>query len=93
MCQWLQQLSLLPRYQAVACRKTFMNLPTLKAQSEHSVFKSKIANVYIYVEQAIGGLKYFNILSNVMPIKCVPLNDDILKVCCALCKLLPPLWE
>ena len=67
-----------------------MNLPTLKAQSEHTVFKSKIANVHMYVEQAIGG---FNVLSNVMPIKCVPLNDDVLKMCCALCKLLPPLWE
>ena len=54
---------------------------------------SKIANVRIYVEQAIGCLKYFNILSNVMPIKCVPLSDDILKVCCALCNLLPPLCE
>lgn len=54
---------------------------------------SKIANVRIYVEQAIGRLKYFNILSNVMPISCVPLCDDILKVCCSLCNLLPPLCE
>ena len=44
---------------------------------------SKIANVCIYVEQAIGCLKYFNMLSSVMPVKCVPLCDDILKVCCA----------
>ena len=54
---------------------------------------SKIANVRIYVEQAIGRLKYFNMLSSVMPVKCVPLCDDILKVCCALCNLLPPLCE
>jgi hypothetical protein len=54
---------------------------------------SKIANVRIYVEQAIGRLKYFNILSSVMPIKCVPLCDYILTVCCALCNLLPPLCE
>ena len=54
---------------------------------------SKIANVRIYVEQAIDRLKYFNMLSSVMPVKCVPLCDDILKVCCALCNLLPPLCE
>ena len=54
---------------------------------------SKMANVPIYVEQAIGRLKYFNILSNVMPVKCVPLSNDILKVCSALCNLLPPLCE
>ena len=54
---------------------------------------SKIANVRVYVEQAIGRLKYFNMLSSVMPVKCVPLCDDILNVCCALCNLLPPLCE
>lgn len=51
---------------------------------------SEIANVRIYVEQAIDRIKYFDILSNTMPIRCVPLCDDILKVCCALSNLLPP---
>ena len=34
---------------------------------------SKIANVHTYLEQAIGRTKYFNILSNMIPIKYIPL--------------------
>jgi len=51
----------------------------------------KIANSRIHVERAIGRLKWFNILRNVLPITLVPLIDDILIVCAALCNLLPPL--
>ena len=54
---------------------------------------SRIANVRIYVEQAIGRLKHFKILSHIMPISCLPLCDDILVTCCGLCNLLPPLCE
>ena len=52
---------------------------------------SNIANVRIYVEQAIGRLKVFLILKNELPITLIPLADDIVRVCCALCNLLPPL--
>ena len=51
---------------------------------------SKIANVQIYVEQAIGRLKVF-LLKNELPITLLTLADDIVRVCCALCYLLPPL--
>lgn len=36
---------------------------------------SRIANVRIYVEQAIGRLKRFNILKNELPINCLPFCD------------------
>ena len=52
---------------------------------------SNIANVRIYVEQAIGRLKVFLLLKNELPITLLPLADDIVRVCCALCNLLPPL--
>ena len=54
---------------------------------------SNIANVRIYVEQAIGWLKVFVILKNVLPIIITlrSLADDIIHGCCALCNLLPPL--
>ena len=56
---------------------------------------SNIANVRIYVEQDIGWLKVFPLLKNEQPIiiTLVPLQlaDDITRVCCALCNLLPPL--
>ena len=51
---------------------------------------SNIANVQIYVEQAIGRLKVF-LLKNELPITLLTLADDIVLVCCALCYLLPPL--
>ena len=54
---------------------------------------SNIANVRIYVEQAIGIVKRFHILKNELPITLLPLVDDIVRVCCALCNLLPPLCE
>ena len=52
---------------------------------------SNIANVRIYVEQAIGRLKVFILLKTELPISLLPLADDIVSVCCALCNLLPPL--
>ena len=54
---------------------------------------SNIANVRIYVEQAIGRMKVFHILKNELPINLIPLADDIVRVCAALCNLLPPLCE
>ena len=52
---------------------------------------SNIANVRIYVEQAIGRLKVFLLLKNELSITLLTLADDIVRVCCALCYLLPPL--
>ena len=52
---------------------------------------SSIANVRIYVEQAIGRMKVFHILKHELPISLLPLADDIVRVCSALCNLLPPL--
>lgn len=52
---------------------------------------SRIANVRIYVEQAIGRLKNFKMLKDELPITCLPLCDDIVIVCCSLCNLMPPL--
>ncbi|CAH3185091.1 unnamed protein product [Porites lobata] len=41
--------------------------------------------------RSIGRLKVFLILKNELPITLLPLADDIVRVCCALCNLLPPL--
>ena len=51
---------------------------------------SSIANVRIYVEQAIGRMKNFNILKHELPITLLSLSDDNIRVCCAWCNLLPP---
>lgn len=52
---------------------------------------SNIANVRIYVEQAIGRMKVFHILKHEIPISLLSVSDDIVRVCCSLCNLLPPL--
>ena len=52
---------------------------------------STIANVRIYVEQAIKRMKDFKILSNELQILMLPLVDDIITVCAILTNLLPPL--
>lgn len=54
---------------------------------------SRIANVRIYVEQAIGRLKNYKILKDELPITCLPLCDDIVITCCCLCNLMPPLVD
>ena len=48
---------------------------------------SNIANVRIYVEQAIGRMKVFQFLKHELPVTLLPLSDDIVKVF----NLLPPL--
>ena len=52
---------------------------------------SQIANVRIYVEQAIKKLKDFRILKNELMLLYFPVVDDIIKVCCALNNLKEPL--
>ena len=51
---------------------------------------STLANVRIYVEQAIGRVKHFKSFSHIVPMSCLPLCDDIFITCCRLCNLLPP---
>ena len=59
--------------------------------SSQDVLKtSMLANVHIYVEQAIGRIKHLKILSHIMPMSCLPLCDDILITCCSLCNILSP---
>lgn len=50
----------------------------------------EVANLRIYVEQAIRRLKTFHILKNEVPLTLLPAIDDIVTVCAALCNLLPP---
>ena len=51
----------------------------------------EIANLRIHVERAINRIKTYRILKNVMPITLLPLIDDIVHTCGALCNLKPPL--
>ena len=52
---------------------------------------SSIANVRIYVEQAIKRLKDYRILKNEIPLLYLPIFDDIVRVCSALHNLKEPL--
>ena len=54
---------------------------------------SRIANLRIYVEQAIGRMKVYKILQHELPVKCLPLCDDIVRVCGILVNFRPPLCE
>ena len=51
----------------------------------------EIANLRIHVERAINRIKTYRILKNVMPMTLLPLIDDIVLTCAALCNLKPPL--
>eukprot|EP00112_Aurelia_sp_Birch-Aquarium-sp1_P018551 Seg444.8 transcript_id=Seg444.8/GoldUCD/mRNA.D3Y31 product="hypothetical protein" protein_id=Seg444.8/GoldUCD/D3Y31 len=53
----------------------------------------RIANVRIYVEQAIKRSKDFNILNVCLPLTELPLFNDYMICCCALVNLLKPLCE
>ena len=52
---------------------------------------SKIANVRIYVEQAIQRIKVYRIFHSNIPLTLCSLIDDILLVCAIFVNLLPPL--
>ncbi len=53
----------------------------------------RIANVRIYVEQAIKRIKDFNILNVCLPLTELPLFNDYIICCCAFVNLLKPLCE
>ncbi len=64
----------------------------LEQMSQAKVKTTKsIANARIHVERAIGRVKRYTILTNVLPISLVPLIDDIAIVCSALSNLQDPL--
>ena len=54
---------------------------------------SRIANVRIYVEQAIKRMKEFRIIKNELPVLLLPVIDDIVTVCASLVNLLDPLCD
>ena len=51
----------------------------------------KIASLRIHVERAIGRVKNYRILSNVVPLTLIKSIDDIWGVCCSLSLFQPPL--
>ena len=53
----------------------------------------KIANLRIYVEQAIRRLKTFRLIKNELPISLLSNIDDIVLVCAAICNLYKPLGK
>ena len=82
--------------EALMTRMASLSIPPsartgMQMSSEDVSATSRIANVRIYVEQAIGRLKWFRILKNEMPMLLLPNCDDIVVTCCALCNLLDPL--
>ena len=52
---------------------------------------SRVANARIYVENAIGRVKYFRILRMELPILLLPVIDDIIKCCCIFTNFSEPL--
>ena len=49
----------------------------------------EVANLRIHVERAINRMKEFKTLKNIIPINMLPLADDIVRVCAALCNVQP----
>ena len=54
--------------------------------------RNNIAKVRIIVEQVIGRLKTFGILSNELPITLLSHVNDITVVCSALCNMMDPIF-
>ena len=77
-------------------RNVTLEIPPPSAElqqiSRSNVLKTeKIANARIHVERAINRMKWFKILSSVLPLSLISLFDNILVICAALCNLLDPL--
>ena len=63
-----------------------------KQMSEADVYATEtIAKRRIYIEQAIGRMKNFALLSKEMPISMLPQADSVVTICTALCNLSCPL--
>ena len=63
---------------AVLCIPLSVNRQIL---SQAVNYTSRIANVQIYVDQAIKRTKEFRIIENELPILLIPVIDDIISVC------------
>ncbi|GFR82126.1 THAP domain-containing protein 4 [Elysia marginata] len=63
----------------------------LQMRKDDVTSTSRIANVRIYVEQAINRIKWYRILSGELELTLLPLCDDIITICAAFCNLLDPL--
>ena len=80
-------------------RSTHTKLPETSHSCEPSMLSkevketSRIANVRIYVEQAIKQMKEFRIIKNELPVLLLPVIDDIVTVCASLVNLLDPLCD
>uniref|UniRef100_H3AMW6 THAP-type domain-containing protein n=1 Tax=Latimeria chalumnae TaxID=7897 RepID=H3AMW6_LATCH len=51
----------------------------------------KIAHLRTNVERAVDRIRWFRLIREALPLTLLPLVDDIVVVCAALCNLLPPL--
>ena len=65
----------------------------MQMTSEQVKETSRIGNIRIYVEQAIGRLKNYNIIKHELPMNCLPLCNDIVGVVSALTCLQDPLCK
>ena len=75
------------------CRLSIPPGARIKAQmTKTECSKTKdIANLRIHVERAINRIKTFRILKNTIPLTLIPLADDIISTCAALCNIQAPL--
>ena len=64
-----------------------LEIPPSSGGFEQMTRNKKVANGRIHVERAIGRMKWFAILKQVLPISMVPLIDDIITVTAALSNL------
>lgn len=76
-------------------RGTLIIPPAAKGTEQMSSANVKVtkevANLRIHVERAIQRLKTFRILKYTLPITLLPLIDDIVITCAALCNFYEPL--
>ncbi len=52
-----------------------------------------VANVRVHVERALNRIKTFRILKGTLSLTLLPLADDIVRLCAALCNVLRPLIQ
>ena len=87
---WLQSQRITPLR-----HNTFNVPPGARAKSQMTAAECKrtktVTNLRIHVERAINRIKEFKLLKNIMPMNILPLADDIIKVCAALCNTQLPL--
>ena len=64
---------------------------TEQMMKENGLKTKSIANLRTHVERAIRRIKWFHILKQTMPLALVPLENEIVMICAALCNLSPAL--